>query len=162
MGFTVTGLLIGLYVTITIWPRLLSLIFSGKRLFGSTLFTGRWLVIFIIMCVSALGVSVFAFINSADFSMLFQILTFMIVGTTLVSAYYATYIIYWMHGRDMKFNFALVGIMPAPFAIFSSALALLGSLITLNWFMLGFAIVYTASSIAFDLKGFFISRPSNT
>ncbi len=158
MGFTATGVLIGIYCFAVMWPRLFVFIFSGKRLYGSILFKGRWLAIFICMCISALGSTAFAFINSGELIELYRILIFMIVGTTLVSAYYAAYIIYLMHGRDMKYYFALVRVMPAPFSIFSSVLALLGALICLNWYMLPFAIIYSVSSIAFDLKGYRLSN----
>lgn len=162
MQFTPTGLLIFLYCLALTFPRYLALAISGRRLFGKALFTGKYLVLFIVTCVCAVGANVFALFNSGTFTVFAQILVFMIVGTTLVSAYFAVYIIYWMYGRDMKYQFALVNIIPAPFAILSSALLLLGALLALNWYMLGFAVVYSVTSILFDLKGYRLSHTPRT
>ncbi len=154
-----TGILVALFNFVITLPRLIYFLFRGRHLLGDIIFKGKNLAFFILSFLSSIACVTLAILFSDNFYYVGLFFLYMILASLGVSLYLIVWVMFWMHGCEGRYQFELIEKIPAPMAILSSFVLLSGSLLTLNYFMLACAIIYTLSSLLFDISLYKSTRP---
>lgn len=162
MDFTIagltTGILVALFTFVISLPRLIYFSFKGNDLFGKVMFKGKNLAFFILSFLSSIACTTLAILFSTNFFYLGLFFVYMTISSLGVSLYLITWVMFWMHGNDGRLQFVLIDRIPCPMAILSSFVILLGSIMTLNYYMLGCALIYTFCIFGFDISGYKLTK----
>ena len=153
-----TSIYVALFTFFLFMPKVIHFIASGKGKILVSLFKFPTFLFFILEILSGIAATVLALLYSHGFNYNGWFFTYTFFCIVFGGAYFILYIVFISHGYDPRYLFAFIKI-PAPFTILAGTVLILGAALTLNYYMLIAACVFTVSSFLVDFKGYKETRP---